>query len=156
MYLKLQIHDYSMDTTKHEQLNNFTDAKFLIDVFSNNPEKSEYFMKSPPTGIRSTYFYITDISKTSIASVKADDNGAYRNTRSTKKMYVIKDGKTHTTWEEEGRYYFNKVTYNSFSKVFVDISEVIQLHCSYGKAKSFPLTRIIVTMTRPINSPSCP
>ena len=145
--------DYLMDFSTDEQLNNFIDAKFLIDVFSNNPEKSEYFMKSPTTGIRSTYFYITDISKTSIACVRADDNGAYRNTRSTKKMYVKKDGKTYTTWEEEGRYYFNKkVTYNSFSKVFVNISDVIQLHRSYGKAKSFPLTRIIVTMTRPVNS----
>ena len=88
---------------------------------------------------------------------RADDNGAYRNTRSTKKMYVIKAGKTYTTWEEEGRYYFNKkVTYNSFSKLFVNISDVIQLHRIYGKAKSFHLTRIIVTMTRPINSPICP
>ena len=146
-----------MDFSTDEKLNNFTDAKFLIDVFSNNPEKSEYFMKSPPTGIRFTYFYITDISKTSIACVRADDNGAYRNTLCTKKMYVIKDGKTYTTWEEEGRYYFNeKVTYNSFSTVFVIISDIIQLHRSYGKAKSFPLNRIIVTMTRPINSPICP
>ena len=149
--------DYSIDFSTDEQLNNFTDAKSLIDVFSNNPEKSEYFMKSPPTGIRSTYFYIADISKTSIACVRADDNVAYRNTRCTKKKYVVKDGKTYTTWEEEGRYYFNKkVTYNSFSKVFVNISDVIQLHRSYGKAKSFSLTRIIVTMTRPINCPICP
>ena len=91
--------------------------------------------------------------------IRADGNGTYRNTRSTKQMYVIKDGKTHTNLggRREIIISIKKLPYNSFSKVFVDISEVIQLHHSYGKAKklSFDI-RIIVTMTRPINSPSCP
>ena len=43
---------------------------FLIHVLRGDPKKSEYFRQSRPKGIRTNFFFITDISKTS-------DNGTY-------------------------------------------------------------------------------
>ena len=37
-------------------------ADFLIYVLTNNPERSKHFRQSPPKGIRTNFFFITDIS----------------------------------------------------------------------------------------------
>ena len=58
----------------------FSSAQFLINALTNDPSRSEYYRSSPPKGMRTNYFYITD---SSMADVTADDNGAYLKTRKT-------------------------------------------------------------------------
>ena len=63
----------------------FSQADFLIRTLK-SPEKSDYFKKTPPKGIRTNLFYVTDRSQTSMADILADDNGAYLKSRSNKKL----------------------------------------------------------------------
>ena len=62
-------------------------ADFLIHVLRNDTKKSEYFRQSLLKGIRTNFFFITDISKTSISHINAGDNGAYLKSCNTNKFY---------------------------------------------------------------------
>ena len=73
----------SSDFCCDKQLKKISTAEFLIDVLTNSPEKSEYCRELPPKGIRTNLFYITDLTKTSLATISADDNGAYMKSRIT-------------------------------------------------------------------------
>ena len=67
----------SSDFCCEEQLKKFSTAEFRIEVLTNSPEKSECYRELPPKGIRTNLFYITDLTKTSLANISADYNGAY-------------------------------------------------------------------------------
>ena len=56
-------------------------------MLASDPERSEYFRQSPPKGIQANFFFITDISKTSISGTTADDNGAYLKSHNTNTFY---------------------------------------------------------------------
>ena len=73
----------SSDFCCEEQLKKISTAAFLIDVITSSPEKSEHYQELPPNGIRTNLFYITDLTKTSLATISADDNGAYMKSRIT-------------------------------------------------------------------------
>ena len=64
-------------TSSEEQLKKFSTAESPIDVLTNSPEKSEFYRELPLKGIKTNLFYITDLTKTSLANISADDNGAY-------------------------------------------------------------------------------
>ena len=63
-------------------------------MLTNDPESSEYFRQFPLKGIRTNFFFITDISKTSISGINADDNGAYLKSRNTSKFYYCDNDRT--------------------------------------------------------------
>ena len=67
---------------------------FLIHVLTNDPERSEYFRQSPPKVIRTNFFFVIDILKTSISDINADDNGAYVKSCNTDKFYYCNNDRT--------------------------------------------------------------
>ena len=147
----------SSDFCCEEQLKKFSTAEFLIDVLTNSPEKSEYYRELPPKGIRTNLFYITDLTKTSLANISADDIGAYLKSRITNKSYFYGNNQVITVHEVNDKYYCNKrESHNSYSKVYVSADNVVSLHRAYRKAKSFSLTRTIVKIANPINGPMSP
>ena len=147
----------SSDFCCEEQLKKFSTAEFLIDVLTNSPEKSEYYRELPPKGIRTNLFYITDLTKTSLANISADDIGAYLKSRITNKSYFYGNNQVITVHEANDKYYYNKrESHNSYSKVYVSADNVVSLHRAYRKAKSFSLTRTIVKIANPINGPMSP
>ena len=64
-----------LDIISEDQVKRFSQASFLIGTLK-EPENSDYFRKVPPKGIRTTLFYVTDISQLSMSDILADDNGA--------------------------------------------------------------------------------
>ena len=135
-------------------LNQFSDAEFLIKTLSIEPKKSVYYRSSPPKGIRTNYFYVTDVANSS-SSVRDDDNGAYKNTRSTKKHYVCENGKFYIARKEDGKFYYSeRIQSNKYIKHFREDEHIIELKRSYEVAKSFPLQRIITTFSKLGNPPS--
>ena len=140
-----------------EQVKKFNSADFIIQVLRNNPEKSEYYRESPPKGIRTNSFFICDISKTNLADVTADDNGAYIKTRNTTKIYFCDNDQIIGARGEQGGFYYNKrVSFSSYLKIFVSDDKVVSFHRSYSKAKSFPLSRTVITISDPVNGPISP
>ena len=55
--------------SREDQMKKIASADFLIHVLINDPERSKYFWQSPPKGIGTNFFFITDISKTSISEI---------------------------------------------------------------------------------------
>ena len=92
-------------------------ADFLIHVLANDPERSEYFRQSPPKGIRTNFFFITDISKTPISDINADDNGAYLKSRNTNKFYYCENDRTSIVREDiSDKFYYNERLSRNFYK----------------------------------------
>ena len=89
--------------------------------------------------------------------LSSDDNGAYLKSRITIKPYYYGKDQINTVHQTNDEYYYNKrKTYKSYSKVTVSADNVVPLHRTYGKVKSFPLTRTIIKMSNPINGPPSP
>ena len=42
-----------------------------------DPFRSEFYLEDAPKGIRSNFFYITDVTKYPMSTITADDNRAY-------------------------------------------------------------------------------
>ena len=126
-------------------------ADFLIHVLTNDPERSEYFRQSPPKGIRTNFFFITDISKTSISDINADDNGAYLKSRNTNKFYYCDNDRTSIVREDiRGKFYYNeRLSRNSYKKVYIPSDKMVKLSRTYTKAKSFPSTRTSIQVSNP-------
>ena len=81
-----KVESLSPQFSTEDQMKKIVHADFLIHVLTNDPGRSEYFRQSPPRGIRTNFFFITDISKTSISNINADDNCAYLKSRNTNKF----------------------------------------------------------------------
>ena len=144
-------------TSSEEQLKKFSTTESPIDVLTNSPEKSEFYGELPLKGIKTNLFYITDLTKTSLANISADDIGAYLKSRITNKSYFYGNNQVITVHEANDKYYYNKrESHNSYSKVYVSADNVVSLHRAYRKAKSFSLTRTIVKIANPINGPMSP
>ena len=116
----------SSDFCCEEQLKKFSTAKFLIDVLTSSLEKSEYYRELPPKGIRTNLFYITDLTKTSLANISADDNGAYQKSRITNKKLFSGNDQVITVHEVNDKYYYNKLqSHNSYAKVYASADNVV-------------------------------
>ena len=63
-------------------------------MLTNDLQRSEYFSQSPPKVILTNFFFITDILKTSVSDINADDNGAYLKSRNTDKFYYCNNDRT--------------------------------------------------------------
>ena len=70
-----------------------------------DPFRSEFCLEDAPKGIRSNFFYITDVTKCPMSTITADDNGAYIKTRNTTKQYCYVGDGTKGVREESGKFY---------------------------------------------------
>ena len=122
-----------------DQMKKTASVDFLIHVLTNDPERSEYFRQSLPKGIRTNFFFITDILKTSIFNINADDNGAYLKSRNTK-FYYCDNNRTSIAREDISRifYYNERLSRNSYKKVCIPSDKIVKLNRTYTKAKRFP------------------
>ena len=93
----------------------------------------------------------------SLTDINADDNGAYLKSRITIKPCYYGQYQINTVHQKNNEYYYSKrEAYKSYSKITVLADNVVSLHRTYGKAKSFPLTRTIIKMSNSINGPPSP
>ena len=93
--------------------------------------------------MRTNFFYVTDSTN---ADINADDNGAYTKMRNTTKLYTIATGQVFIVHRNDAEYYYNKrIAPNSYTRVYVPLEETISVRRAYGKAKSFPLARTVIT-----------
>ena len=130
----------------------FSTAEFLVNVLSNAFKCVEYFRQPPPKGNRTNFFYITDRTT---ADINADDNGAYNKTRHTTKLYYRENGALLGVRKEGDRYYYNKKKSNrSCSRVYISEGKIVSVNRKYGKSKSSPLSKIIVTISNPVTDPT--
>ena len=137
----------SVNVSSDEQMKTFTSAEFLIPLLAENREKSNYYHKVTPKGVRTNFFYVTDPTN---ADINADDNGAYTKTRNTKKLYTIVTGQVFIVHRNDAEYYYNKrIARNYYTRVDVPLKETISVRRAYGKAKGFPLTRTIINISYP-------
>ena len=88
-----KVESLSPQFSREDQMKKVASTDFLIHVLTNDPERSEYFRQSPPKGIWRNFFFITDISKTSISDMNAG-NGAYLKTPNTNKFYHCHNDQT--------------------------------------------------------------
>ena len=110
----------------------------------NDPERSEYFKQFPPKGIRTSFFFIADISKTSISNINAGGNGAYLKFCDTNKFYYCDNDRTSIIREDiSGNFYYNeRLCRNSYKKVYILLDKIVKLtRTKLSHTKSFPLTR---------------
>ena len=126
-------------------------SDFLIHILTNDSERSEYFRQSPPKGIRTNFFFITDILETSISDINADYNGAYLKSRNTNKFYYCDNDRTSIVREDiSGKFYYNeRLSRNSYKKVYIPSDKIVKLSCTYTKANSFPLNRTVIQVSNP-------
>ena len=95
----------------------FSTAHFLVHALMEDPFCSEFYLDDAPKGIRSNFFYITDVTKCPMSTITADDNGAHIKTRNTTKLYCQVGDETKGVPEERGKFYYNvKQSYNSYEK----------------------------------------
>ena len=101
-----------------DHMKKIASADFLIHVLTNDPERSEYSRQSPCKRIRTNFFFITDISKTSISDINADDNGPYLKSGNTNKFYYCDNHRTSIVREDiSGKFYYNeRLSRNSYKK----------------------------------------
>ena len=63
-------------------------------------------------------------------------------------MFYCNDKKVRTVHKDVGKLYYNeKVSFNTYQKIYVSKENVITLHRRYCKTKSLPLKRIVVTIS---------
>ena len=138
----------SSNWKSEDHINFFSTAHFLVYALTQDPFCSEFYLEDAPKGIRSHFFYITDVSKCPMSTITADYNGAYVKTRSTTKLYCQMGDETKGVREENGKFYYNVK--------YLSPDHVILLKQSYYKAKSFPLTRTIISLSSPPDGPASP
>ena len=88
-----------------DPINFFSTAHFLVHALMKDPFRSEFYLEDAPKGIRSNFFYITDVTKCPMSTITADDNGAYIKTRNTTKQYCYVGDGTKGVREESGKFY---------------------------------------------------
>ena len=90
----------------------------------------------------------------SLTLENTDDNGAYTQTRNTSTMFYCNDKNFRTVYKDVGKSYYNeKVSFNTYQKIYVSKEDVVTLLRRYCKAKSFPLKRIVATTSNLTDDP---
>ena len=126
----------------------------MIPLLAEIPEKSEYYLKVTPKGVRKNFFDVTDSTN---ADINTDDYRAYTKTRNTTKWYTIATGQVFIVHRNDAENYYNKrIARNSYTRVDVPLEETISVRRAYGKAKSFPLTRTVINISYPSDGPESP
>ena len=113
-----------------------------------NPEK--FSQDTPLKGVRSDYFYT--IKKECFDDVTNDDNGAYLNSRSNKRVYAVEslnDGELQNVkivhQSNDGTYFYNSRNGCNYEVVSVNAKETYTIERYYKQSKSIKgLKRMIV------------
>ena len=73
-------------------------------------------------------------------------------------QYINKNDKNvRTVYKDVGKLYYNeRVSFSTYKKIYVSKEDVVTLHRRYCKAKSFPLKRIVATISNPTDGPIIP
>ena len=146
---------FSPQFSREDQMKKIASVDFLIHVLTNDPERSEYFSQSPPKVIRTNFFFVIDILKTSISDINADDNGAYLKFRNTDKFYYCNNDRTRE--DISGKFYYNeRLSRNCYRKVYIPSNKIVKLSHTYTKTKIFPLTRTVIQVSNPASGPPSP
>ena len=72
-----KVENLSSQFSTEDQMKKIASANLLIHVLTNDPERSQLFRQTPPKQIRTNFFFIIDISKTSLSDINADNNDTY-------------------------------------------------------------------------------
>ena len=85
---------------------------------------------------------MTDVFKTSIFDIIADNNAAYLKSCNTNMFYYCENNRTSIVREDIiGKFYYNKkLSGNSYRKVHIQLDKIVKLSRTCTKAKRFPLT----------------
>ena len=139
-------------------MKNIASADFFVYVLANDPKKSKYFRQSPPKGIPTNFFFIIDISRTSISDINTDENSAYLKSHNTNKFYFYDNDRTSIVRVDiSSKFYYNKrLSQNSYKKVYIPSDKIVKLSLTYTKGKSFPLTRTVIQVSNPASGPPNP
>lgn len=120
-------------------------------------EFSKYEEKNSVKGIRGNRMYT--ILNHKFNDVCSDDNGAYRNSRSTKKIYQVSINKaskallSKTIHEGHSGFYYNqRKGGHSYDKINVSEEEVFILERYYRECKSVPGLKRMVARVKAMNN----
>ena len=88
-----------------------------------------------------------------MSHINADYNGAYLKSRNIDKFYYCDNDRTSIVREDiSGKFYFNeRLSRNSYKKVYIPSDKIAKLSRAYMKAKSFPLTRTFIQVSNPVS-----
>ena len=152
-----KIESLSPQFSIEDQMKKIASADFLIHVLPNHPARSEFIRLSQPKGIRTNIFF-TDICKTSISDINADDNGVCLKFRNTNKFYYCDNNRTSIVCEDiSGKFYYNeRLSQNFYKNVYIPSDKIVKLSRTYTKAKSFPLTKTLINVSNTASGPLSP
>ena len=128
-----------------------TDFKTLLNILLCHPEDFE--QKNKPSGVRENFMCTLDSNNISIESCKADDNGAYCKTGSSKQLYRVTIGDKGKILsaltcrkDENGILFINKRLGRCYAKQNVGPNDVYELQRTYRYNKANPgFLHILVT-----------
>ena len=125
----------SLNVSSDVLMKTVTLAEFLIPLLTENPEKSEYYRKVTPKGVRTNFFYVTvcSLQMTMGLTLKRETRQNYIQLQHGKcflfiKMMLISD-----------KCYYNKrIARNCYTRVDVPLEETISVPIAYGQSQIFP------------------
>ena len=88
----------------NDHLNMFSSANILIEVLTNDRQKSNFYTETLLKGIRTYQVYVTDLSIPPVSDITADDNGTIFKTRDISKLCCLV-GEAKTTHKDKGKFY---------------------------------------------------
>ena len=119
---------------------------------------AKYQEKEALKGVRTSKMYT--ILENKFDDVCADDNGAYKNSRSTKKLYHLKIDRSINVITSQGVHEYNGNFYcnvrgrgNNYERVLVDKRDVWSLERYYRINKSIPGLSRMIARVKAVDSP---
>ena len=156
----VELQDEDLDAGKTTEVPNsdFERAEIIFNVLLSNPEEFESHVK--PSAARKNNFMCTlNMEKVSIASARADDNGAYGKRGNSSKYYFWSNGTCLMAHRSaENTYYVNKRDTSAatarpvYNKQFVDANNIYQLTRQYRHSKSnkfYNMIAVVRNVTKP-------
>ena len=90
---------------KRRSFRNFATARLLDHALMEDSFQCEFYLEVPPRGILSNFLYITDVTKSPISTITADDNGGY--VKQDTLQTILSRDETKSASEESGKLYNN-------------------------------------------------
>ena len=139
---------------ENDQESEFEKAEVIFNILLNKPEDFE--LKTKPSVERNNNFMCTlDMNKVTLASARADDNGAYSRRGSTRKHYYVHDERAKVAHKLVDGCYFINVRDNStashypvYIKEYVAYDQVYLLQRPYRYSKSNNFYNMIAVINK--------
>ena len=126
---------------ENDQESEFEKAEVIFNILLNKPEDFE--LKTKPSAKRNNNFMCTlDMNEVTLASARADNNGAYSRRGNTRKHYYVHNERAKVALKSvDGRYFINvrdnstAFRYPVYIKEYVAYDQVylLQRHYRYSK-----------------------